>query len=58
MMAMNDASSVPAHEKRLIDFRPGESFDGAIFAAVGTQLRPAANGTSYLQLKLRDCSRA
>ena len=43
-------------ELRLIEFRPGQSFEGAVFAALDLALRKTKDGAPFLQLRLRDCT--
>ena len=52
---MNDASISDA-ERRLCEFVPGQSFEGAVFAALDLAVKMASSGSPYLQLKLRDRS--
>ena len=56
--ARDDAlsSSSSDAERRLTSFAPGDSFQGAVFAALDLALKTTNGGAPYLQLKLRDCT--
>ena len=55
-LARDDSLSTSDAQRRLTDFTPGESFSGAIFAALDLAIKMASSGSPYLQLKLRDCT--
>ena len=48
--ALSDAN------RRLVEFAPGDKFEGAVFAALDLSVRVGTSGAPFLQLKLRDCT--
>ncbi len=50
------AAATPDTQRRLIDFRPGEHFENALFAIGDRQQRRAKNGNPYLDFTLSDCT--
>lgn len=47
---------MPDSNRRLVEFAPGEPFDGAIFAVADMALRYTSQGSPFLQLKVSDCT--
>jgi 3'-5' exoribonuclease len=50
------AAPISAEQRRLIDFRPGEHFENALFALSDKQQKRDRNGHPFLIFKLRDCT--
>lgn len=47
---------MPDFSRRLVEFAPGSSINGAVFAVSDVSVKSTKNGDAYLQLKLRDCT--
>ncbi len=47
---------MPDLNRRIIEFSPGNHFNGLVMAVVEKKLRTASSGSQYLTLRLRDCT--